>query len=812
MKVLKFGGTSVGTPAAIRNVKRIVEATKQPVIVVVSALGGVTDQLILLSRLAVEGDASYAERLATLRERHFDMIREVIVPERQDNLNQRVKELFAQLGSILQGVSLIRDFTPKTADAIVAYGERISSIIVAEAIEGARHIDSRDLIRTLPQGEPQGEKNIVNFEATNANIRKAFANISPVTVMGGFISRDTESGRTTNLGRGGSDYTAAILAAALDAESLEIWTDVDGFMTADPRVIPTAFTIDELSYSEATELCNFGAKVVYPPTIYPVCAKNIPILVRNTFNPEGARTIIKSEVAKSDRLIRGISSVNDTAMVTVSGMSMVGVIGTNRRIFTRLAEAGVSVFMVAQTASETSTSLCVTPADAPRACEILDKEFALEIEEGAMNPAQCRTGLATVAVVGENLRYQTGTVGKLFSVLGRNGVGVCSVALGALEMSVSFVVERHQLQKALNVLHDSFFLGGHEELNVFLCGTGTVGSELLEQLAAQRELLRQQRGLIVDLVGVSGRSKGAYSRNGIDPLRYQEALAQSDTPGGIERMMDEIIRMNIFNSVFVDCTASAEVASYYERLLDNNVSVVTANKIAASGSYDDYRHLKDLARDRGVKFLYETNVGAGLPIINTINDLIASGDRVLSIEAVLSGTLNFVFNTLSADVPLSEAVRLAKENGYSEPDPRIDLCGMDVIRKITILARESGYRVETSDIAANLFLPQTMFDGSLEDFWKELPSLDAYFEKERQRLVAENKCWRFVAEWRDGKGSVGLKEIPQGHPLYDLEGSNNIVCLTTERYDAPMLIQGYGAGAAVTAAGVFADIMRVANI
>lgn len=808
MKVLKFGGTSVGTPTAIRNVQQIVEAVETPVIVVVSALGGVTDQLILLSRLAVTGDMSYLERLSALRERHFDMVREVIAPERQAVLNLRVKELFEQLGSILQGVSLIRDLTPKTADAIVAYGERVSSIIVAELIEGAQHIDARELIRTLPQGE----KNIVNFEVTNANIREAFATLPAVTVMGGFISRDTESGRTTNLGRGGSDYTAAILAAALDAEVLEIWTDVDGFMTADPRVIPTAFTINELSYNEATELCNFGAKVVYPPTIFPVCVKNIPIIIRNTFNPDGARTVIQHEVAKSERLIRGISSINDTAMVTVSGMSMVGVIGTNRRIFSSLADAGISVFMVAQTASETSTSLCVTPADAPRACEILDAEFALEIEEGAMNPAQCRTGLATVAVVGENLRYQTGTVGKLFSVLGRNGIGVCSVALGALEMSVSFVVERHQLQKALNVLHDSFFLGGHEELNVFLCGTGTVGGELLEQIASQRELLRQQRGLIVDLVGVSGRKKGAYSRKGIDPQRYGEALEASETPGGIERMMDEIIQMNIFNSVFVDCTASADVAAYYERLLENNVSVVTANKIAASGPYEDYIRLKELARDRGVKFLYETNVGAGLPIIKTISDLTASGDRVLSIEAVLSGTLNFVFNTLSADVPLSEAVRMAKEQGYSEPDPRLDLCGMDVIRKITILARESGYRVETNEIAANLFLPQSMFDGSLEDFWKELPSLDAYFEQERQRLVAENKCWRFVAEWRDGKGSVGLKEIPQGHPLYDLEGSNNIVCLTTERYDAPMLIQGYGAGAAVTAAGVFADIMRVANI
>lgn len=808
MKVLKFGGTSVGTPTSILNVKRIVESTPQPLIVVVSALGGVTDRLIHLSRLAADADASYPEVLSALLERHYDMVREVIAPARQVSLNAVVKQHFDELASILQGVSLIRELTPKTSDAIVAYGERISSLILAELIEGARHLDSRDIIATLRQGD----KNIVDFETTNMRIRGALTPLSSVTVMGGFISRDAATGRTTNLGRGGSDYTAALLAAALGAEMLEIWTDVDGFMTADPKVIPTAFTIDELSYSEATELCNFGAKVVYPPTIYPVCAKNIPILVRNTFNPDGRRTIIKQEAAKSERLIRGISSVNETSVVTVSGLSMVGVIGVNRRIFATLAAAGISVFMVAQTASETSTSLCVTPADAPRACEILDAEFAHEIEDGAMNPTHCRTGLATIAVVGENLRHQTGTVGKLFSVLGRNGVGVCAVALGALETSVSFVVEREQLRKALNVLHDSFFLRDYEELNVYLCGTGTVGGELLEQLAAQCDTLLRQRGLKVNLVGVSGRSAAVYAREGIEPAHYAAALSSSNTPGGIGHMMEEIINMNIFNSVFVDCTASEDVAACYSRLLDNHVSVVTANKIAASGSYDDYLHLKELARDRGVKFLYETNVGAGLPIINTINDLTASGDRVLSIEAVLSGTLNFVFNTLSADIPLSEAVRLAKENGFSEPDPRIDLSGMDVIRKITILARESGYRVETTDIEARLFLPQSMFDGSLDDFWKELPSLDERFETERRRLEAENKCWRFVAEWRDGKGSVGLKEIAQGHPLYDLEGSNNIVCLTTERYDAPMLIQGYGAGAAVTAAGVFADIMRVANI
>ena len=807
MKVLKFGGSSVGTPESVLQVKQIVDRLDTPAVVVVSALGGVTDLLISLSAQAVDPTADYLTTLEELHARHDKMVRTVLPADRQEDILQEVSNGFDELSRILQGIHLIGELTPKTADTIVAYGERLSSSIVA-ALLGARHIDSRRLIRT----RPEGAKHIVDFDATHAAIAAADLSRCPLTVMGGFISSDVESGRTTNLGRGGSDYTAAILAAALGAEVLEIWTDVDGFMTADPRVIPTAFTIDELSYDEATELCNFGAKVVYPPTIFPVCVRNIPILVRNTFNPGGRHTVIRRDAAPSTRLIRGISSIGETALVTVSGMAMVGVVGVNRRIFATLAQAGISVFMVAQSASETSTTLAVTPADAQRACHILDAEFAQEIAAGAMNPAACRTGLSTVAVVGENLRHHTGTVGRLFSVLGRNGIGVNAVALGALEMSVSFVIERPLLRKALNVLHDSFFMGNHEELNLFICGTGTVGDQLISQLAAQNAILREKRGLNLNLVGVGGRSKSVYDIAGIDPANYRAALNASEEEGGIDHMMRRILELNVFNAVFVDCTASADVAAHYRALLEHHVHVVTANKVAASGPYEDYAALKDTARRRGVKLLFETNVGAGLPIIGTIGDLIASGDRIKSIEAVLSGTLNYVFNTLSVDVPLSEAVRLAQANGYSEPDPRMDLCGMDVVRKITILARESGYRVETSDIAIEPFLPAELFEGSTEAFMEALPQLDAAFERERQRLVAEGKCWRYVAEWKDGKGSVGLREIPIGHPLYQLEGSNNIICLTTTRYDTPMIIRGYGAGAAVTAAGVFADVMRVANI
>ncbi len=806
MKVLKFGGSSVGTAESLSNVKHIIEAAGNPVVVVVSALGGVTDKLIALSSMAASSDKNYKAEVEMLRERHHQIIRAVIPVSAQPALLSGIDALVDELRSILHGVCLIQELTPKTADAIVAYGERLSSLICAALIPGARHYDSRTFIKTVRQAG----KHVVDFESTNRLVSETFAERHPVTIVGGFIATDLNTGVTTNLGRGGSDYTAAIIAAALKAEALEIWTDVDGFLTADPRLIPTAYTIPQLSYGEATELCNFGAKVVYPPTIFPVCAENIPIYVKNTFNPSAPGSVIRRDADMSSRPIRGISSVNDMSMVTVNGLSMVGVIGVNRRIFTTLAKGGISVFMVAQTSSETSTSICMTPDDAARACVLLDEEFKAEIADGAMNPALLTGGLATVAAVGERMKQSAGIAGKLFSVLGRNGISICAVALGALEMNLSFVIERRHLSKALKVLHNSFFLSDYQELNLFVCGTGTVGGSLLKQIAAQRTSLMDERGLKLNLIGVCGSRSAAYNPDGMDAANYQEYMTEG---GGVVEMVDTILDMNISNSVFVDCTASPDVAAQYERLLSHNVSVVAANKIATSSSYDNYLKLKHTARERGVKYLFETNVGAGLPIINTIGDLTGSGDRILRIEAVLSGTLNFVFNTLSEKVSLSEAVRLAKEKGYSEPDPRIDLSGQDVVRKLTILVRESGHRIETADVERQLFIPQELFDGSLENFWEHLPELDEKFEEDRRRLSAENKCWRFVAEWADGKSSVSLREIPRGHPFYDLEGSNNIICLTTERYrEYPMLIQGYGAGADVTAAGVFADIMRVANI
>lgn len=807
MKVMKFGGTSVGSVDSILSVKRIVEAQQEPVIVVVSALGGITDQLIRTGKMAVEGDPLYQKSFWEIAQRHEDMINAVI----EDGKVRRallaiVHDLLEELRSIYQGVYLIHDLSPKTLAAIVSYGERISSRIVAALVKDAEWYDSRSFIKT----EVKGGKNCLATELTNRLVKDNWQTIPKVSLLGGFISSDAESGEVTNLGRGGSDYTASIIAAVLDAGVLEIWTDVDGFMTADPRVISTAYVIPELSYVEAMELCNFGAKVVYPPTIYPVCVKHIPILIKNTFNPEAPGSIIKDEVKTDSRIIKGISSIKGTSLITVAGLSMVGVIGVNRRIFTCLADNGISVFLVSQASSENSTSIGVRDEDAEEACRVLNAEFAKEIEDGAMYPMRAEQGLATVAIVGENMKHTPGIAGKLFNALGRSGISVIACAQGASETNISFVISATHLRKALNVIHDSFFLSEYQVLNLFICGVGTVGGSLIEQIRHQQEKLMRELRLKLNVVGIASGHNAMFDRRGISLDNYREQLRDA-APSDIQRLHDEVIGMNIFNSVFVDCTASPDVAGLYRDFLDHNINVVAANKIAASGNYADYRELKKTAQLRGVKFLFETNVGAGLPIIRTINDLCNSGDRILRIEAVLSGTLNFIFNTISADVPFSRTVAMAQEEGYSEPDPRIDLSGKDVIRKLVILAREAGYEVSQEDVEVHPLLPQKLFEGTLDEFWKNLPSLDAEFEKRRQKLEQEHKAWRYVAKYADGHACVSLEEFSKDHSFYVLEGSNNIVMLTTERYHKyPMLIQGYGAGASVTAAGVFADIMSLA--
>lgn len=811
MKVLKFGGTSVGSVESILSLKAIVEkeAQEQPIIVVVSALGGITDKLIATSVLAQKGDEAWKDEFQAMVERHHKMIDTIITdPRKREQLFNIVDSLFEQLRSIYFGVYLIHDLSKKTQDAIVSYGERLSSNIVATLVQGAKWYDSREFIKTMRKNH----KNTLDSELTNRLVRRTFSDLQRISLVPGFISKDRDTDEITNLGRGGSDYTAAIIAAALDADILEIWTDVDGFMTADPRVIKTAYTIKELSYIEAMELCNFGAKVVYPPTIYPVCVKNIPIRVKNTFNPDSEGSIIKQKVANNDKPIKGISSINGTTLITVAGLSMVGVIGVNRRIFTALADNGISVFMVSQTSSENSTSIGVRDQDAAEAVEVLNSEFAKEIETGAMFPMHAESGLATIAVVGENMKHVPGIAGKLFGTLGRAGISMIACAQGASQTNISFVVKSEHLRKALNAIHDSFFLSEYKVLNLFVCGVGTVGGQLLEQIHDQYEELKRTKRLKLNVVGIATSKKALFNRDGIDLANYRQLLADAPESND-KKLRDAIIEMNCFNSVFVDCTASKDVAEIYQPLLEHNISVIAANKIAASSSYEKYALLKETALARGVFFRYETNVGAGLPIIGTINDLRNSGDVILKIEAVLSGTLNFIFNELSADVTMSEAVRRAKEQGYSEPDPRIDLSGKDVIRKLVILAREAGYKVEKTDVEKHLFIPDEFFEGSIEEFWKNLPQLDADFEVRRKQLDAEGKRWRFVATFDHGKLSVALKEVDSTHPFYNLQGSNNIVALTTERYrEYPMLIQGYGAGASVTAAGVFANIMSIANI
>ena len=811
MKVLKFGGTSVGSVKSILSLKRIVEneAKRQSVVVVVSALGGITDKLIATSQLALKHDPKWKEEFDAMVERHHSMIDHIIDDTTlQEDLFNKVDALFDQLKSIYHGVFLVHDLSEKTLCAIVSYGERLSSNIVATLIRGAKWFDSREFIKT----ERKNGKNVLDSDLTNKLVLDTFEDLPRVSLVPGFISRDRDTDEITNLGRGGSDYTAAIIAAALDAEVLEIWTDVNGFMTADPRVISSAYTINELSYVEAMELCNFGAKVIYPPTIYPVCIKNIPIKVKNTFNPENPGTIIKQKIEDDRKPIKGISSIKGTALINVTGLSMVGVIGVNRRIFTRLADNGISVFMVSQASSENSTSIGVREEDVNEAVRVLNEEFAAEIADGAMFPMQVELGLATVAIVGENMKHTPGIAGKLFGTLGRSGISVIACAQGASETNISFVVKADSLRKSLNVIHDSFFLSEYNVLNLFICGVGTVGGQLIEQIKSQYEELKQRSQLKLNVVGIASSHNAIFNREGLDLDNYRSLLKESE-PSNPQKLRDNILSMNIFNSVFVDCTASKDIAGLYESLLAHNISVIAANKIAASGDYDYYLKLKQLALAKGVKFRYETNVGAGLPIIGTINDLRNSGDKILKIEAVLSGTLNFIFNEIAADVPFSETVKRAKQQGYSEPDPRIDLSGTDVVRKLVILSREAGYKVSQEDVEKKLFVPQDYFEGSVDEFWKRLPDLDADFEKQRKQLEAEGKHWRFVATYDNGYTQVALRAVEQNSPFYNLEGSNNIVLLTTERYKQyPMLIQGYGAGADVTAAGVFANIMSIANI
>ncbi len=809
MKVLKFGGTSVGSAENIQMVKEILMGQDDDVIVVVSALGGITDKILSAAKMAAIGTGYFQAELTEINTRHFETIEKLFDGEKRTEVKENVQVLLDELERIVHGVSLIGELTPKTLDKIGGFGERLSSLIIAEYIPLASWFDSSKLIRT----NCDFGKAIVNFTVTNQFIQTAFSSFSGIAIVPGFIASN-ELGEYTTLGRGGSDYTGAIFAAALDVSTLEIWTDVNGFMTADPRVISKAYTIKTLSYSEAMELSHFGAKVIYPPTILPVYKKGIPVRIKNTLDPEAEGTLITaSKLNGKDLPIKGISSISNITLITIQGLGMVGVTGISARLFGALARQNISVILISQASSENSISFAIDSLSSAKAEMAIRQEFEREIQLDQINKITIEENLAIVAIVGENMKHATGVAGKLFNTIGKNGINIIAIAQGASELNISWVVKVSDLRKTLNVVHESFFLSENVELNVFLLGIGLVGGNLLEQIKQQQPKLLKEKHLKIKLAGVANSKKMLFDREGMDISTFREKLMSEGHESSLEQFKNEIISLNMYNSIFVDCTASEKAAGLYAELLNANVSIVTANKVAASSTYENYALLKRTAKRKGVKFLFETNVGAGLPIITTLNDLVNSGDTILKIEAVLSGTLNFIFNTISEIVPLSRTIRMAKDQGYAEPDPRIDLSGVDVARKLLILVRESGYQFDMKDIKINTFIPAKYFEGSVEDFWKNIPEIDTEFEAKRKKLAAEGRFWRFVAKFENGKAEIGLQEITAGHPFADLQGSNNLVMFTTERYqEFPMIIKGYGAGAVVTAAGVFADIIRVSNI
>jgi bifunctional aspartokinase / homoserine dehydrogenase 1 len=809
MKVLKFGGTSVGSVENLRKVKEIVDRVNDDVIVVVSAFGGITDKILNMAKTAATTKTFNTNEMTEITNRHISAVEALVKPELKATTIEKVQAKLNELENLMRGVSMIGELSARTLDRIGGMGEMLSSTIIAAYME-ARWVNSMELIRT----DSNFLKAVVDFDTTNKNIQIELQGFKGLAIAPGFVSSNSE-GTPTTLGRGGSDFTGAIYAAALGADALEIWTDVTGFMTADPRVIRKAYTIDYLTYAEAMELSHFGAKVIYPPTILPVYRKRIPVWIKNTTQPHEAGTLIgyEKKYGKEQRPIKGISSISNITLLTLQGAGMVGVTGISMRMFTALAKEKVNVILISQASSENSISIAITSDDNGLAKSAIEQEFAHEIKIGYINGVLLEEDLSIVAIVGENMKESAGIAGKLFSTLGKNGVNIRAIAQGASELNISWVVKTIDLRKALNVVHESFFLSSYKELNLFVIGIGTVGGNFIGQLKQQQQKLLNENRLKLKLVGIANSKKMLFEPDGIDLENYKSALDQSVLKSDFDGFVQQMKTLNLFNSVFIDCTANEQLAQHYLDILEERISIVAANKVAASSAYADYKKLKDTALSNGIKFFYETNVGAGLPILSTIKDLINSGDQILKIEAVLSGTLNYIFNTISSEIPLSTAVNMAKQAGYSEPDPRIDLSGKDVVRKLLILAREAGYPLEESDVAVEKFIPQQLFDGSTDDFWNGLKALDTQFETLRTKLATENKRWRFVASFDNGTASVSLREVNQSSPFYHLEGSNNIILLTTSRYNEfPMQIKGYGAGAGVTAAGVFADVIRIANI
>jgi bifunctional aspartokinase / homoserine dehydrogenase 1 len=809
MKVLKFGGSSVGSPDRIRGVKRIIESQAQPCVVVVSAFRGITDQLHQISELASERKEEYKSVLTEIRDRHLEAARYLVKEVQRDSVIAGIESMFADISETLHGVFLLHELSKRTLDFILSFGERLSSYIICNTIDDCVYADTRYLIKT----DEQFGNALVNFELTNILIKKELAGLTKVAIAPGFIG-STYQNETTTLGRGGSDYTASIIAAALDAEILEIWTDVDGFMTADPKKVEKAYAIESLTYSEAIELSHFGAKVIYTPTLRPVFHKDIPLLVKNTFNPDARGTIISKKSSDANRSpIKGISSIDHIDLVTLQGTGMVGVSGTSMRLFAALAKHSINVILITQASSEYSICFAVVPADSKVAERAIFQEFQREIELSEELRVTVEKDLSIIAIVGEKMKNTPGISATLFRSLGRNGINVIATAQGSSELNISVVIKNSSLRKALNVIHEGFFLSRYLELNLFVAGTGLVGKSLLRQIHKQYDKLLTDHRLKINLIGIANSRKMLIDKKCLRLENCLDSLGSLGEKTDIHEFVNQMGRLNLRNAIFVDCTASKDVADVYEQALTSYVSIVTANKIACSSDYSHYRLLKTTAFEKGLRFMFETNVGAGLPIINTINDLIKSGDRILKIEAVLSGTLNFIFNEISTEVSMSEAIRRAKEKGFSEPDPRIDLSGADVVRKILILSREAGYTLESEDVSVFKFLPDDCFEGTLDEFWIKVKKYDSEFEIKRKELEKLHKKWRFFATLDEGKAKVELLTVDAEHPAFNLAGSNNIILLTTERYrELPMVIKGYGAGAEVTAAGIFADIIRVANV
>ncbi len=816
MKVLKFGGSSVAKPERIKGVLDILREyyTKgEKFTVVFSAFGGVTDLLIKMGELASKGDDSYLNHFKDFSCRHVKAVEELVDNTlSQEGVLAEVERNHEVLKNLLYGVFLVREASLRTMDYVLSFGERNACFIIAAALRqfgiNAAYLDARKIIKT---DRNFGSAN-VNFDLTYEKIRDYYEQRPEIQIVTGFTA-SAKGGLTTTLGRGGSDYTASLLAAGLDAERIEIWTDVDGVLTADPRKVKKAFTIPSMTYAEAMEMSHFGAKVIYPPTLQPALKKHIPIAIKNTFNPTFPGTLISQKADTNGHAVKGISSIHDIALLTLSGSGMVGVPGTAARLFACLAQAEINVILITQGSSEQSISFAIQPQFSNKAKKRIEKEFEYEIEKGLVDQVKVEDGLSVVAIIGENMRYQPGISGRLFQALGKNGVNAVAIAQGSSELNISVVISRADEGKALNALHESFFLSDTKELHLFMVGVGLIGSTLIKQIQEQGKFLREKRSLEIKITGLANSKKMLFSEEGIELNDWKEQLEDSSEKMDIVQFVGKMKEMNLSNTIFVDNTASDKVANYYETILDRSISISTPNKIATSSAYLQYQRLKTIANKRGVQFLYETNVGAGLPVISTLNDLINSGDQIIKIEGVLSGSLSFIFNSFKKGAKFSAIVKEAKTRGLTEPDPRVDLNGIDVRRKLIILARETGIPLEAADVQIENILPEAARAAeTVERFFEELENADGHFEKLRAVADKEEKVLRMIAKLENGIAKIGLKAVDLSHPFYSLSGSDNMIVFTTERYkDRPLVVRGPGAGAEVTAAGLFAEIITIGN-